>query len=72
MLVLAQAATGDVRQTVAAMGEPGKAAFFVRRCYADADLGPLLRGEGFQAFRAKFPEPKEDRATDHGKGSSNR
>ncbi len=62
LLVLAHAAGGDVPQTIAAMGKLGKEAFFVRRCYEDEDLGPILRSKEFQAFRAKFPEPKEDRA----------
>jgi predicted Zn-dependent protease len=60
LLVLAHAATADVPQTIAAMGQLGNESYFVRRCYQDADLGPLLRSEGFQAFRARYPEPKED------------
>src|SRR5262249_54067639 len=62
LLVLAHAATGDVPQTIAALGEQRKSEFFVRRCYQDADLGPILRGKEFAAFRDKFPEPKEDKA----------
>ena len=31
--------------------------FLVVEYYRDADLGPLLRGEPFAAFRAKYPEP---------------
>ena len=62
LLVLARAATGDVPQTIAAMGELRKAGFFVRRCYQDPDLGPLLQGKAFGAFRDRFPEPKEDKA----------
>ena len=26
--------------------------------YEDRDFGPLLRGEGFEAFRAKHPPPE--------------
>ena len=29
----------------------------IERCYADEDLGPLLRSEAFAAFREKYPEP---------------
>jgi predicted Zn-dependent protease len=61
LLVLARAATGDVPQTIAAMGELRNAEFFVRRCYQDADLGPILRSKEFGAFRDKFPEPMEDK-----------
>lgn len=62
LLVLACAAAGDVPQSIAAMEKPGKDAFFVRRCYEDDDLGPILRCKEFQALRAKFPEPKENKA----------
>ena len=62
LLVLAHAAAGDVPQTIAAMEKPAKDAFFLRRCYEDDDLGPILRSKDFQAFRAKFPQPKEDKA----------
>lgn len=57
LLVLAYAARGDVPRTIAAMGKLGKAKYFVQRCYEDADLGPLLQREQFQAYRTQFPKP---------------
>lgn len=62
LLVLAHAAAGDVPQTIAAMGKLATNIFFVRRCYEDDDLGPILKSKEFQAFRAKFPEPNEDKS----------
>jgi hypothetical protein len=57
-LVLAWAATGDVRQTIAAVGKDPPSTYFLKGCYEDADLGPILRSNAFREFRAKFPEPK--------------
>lgn len=58
-LILAHAAQGDVKQTIAAMEAHRVQPYFIAECYRDADLGPLLRGAGFAAFRERFPEPKE-------------
>lgn len=68
LLVLAYAASGDVPKTIATLErwgkDPilGKHTYLVQRCYQDDDLGPILKSKEFQAFRAKFPEPKEDKA----------
>ena len=45
---------------MAALSEPPPAAYFLRTCYQDPDLGPLLRGEAFREFREKYPEPKDE------------
>jgi hypothetical protein len=58
-LVLAHTAQGDVKQALAVMDRVRPDRFLVANCYRDADLGPLLRGEGFAAFREKYPPPKE-------------
>jgi predicted Zn-dependent protease len=60
LLVLAHAAAGDVKQTIAALERQKPEPYLVRSCYQDADLGPILRGEAFGAFRQKFPEPKDE------------
>ena len=59
-LALAHAAAGNVKEAVAALSEPPPAAYFLRTCYQDPDLGPLLRGEAFREFREKYPEPKDE------------
>jgi predicted Zn-dependent protease len=64
LLVLAHAANGDVNRAVAAVGKGRGVRFLRGRCYADDDLGPILRGEPFKAFRAKFPEPKGEDGSD--------
>jgi uncharacterized protein HemY len=57
LLILAQAATGDVMKTIAALEKsPGDTAL-LGGCYADEDLGPILRSDAFKAFRDRFPEP---------------
>lgn len=67
LLVLAHAAAGDVPQAIAAIDKLAKESFslkdgyFLRRCYQDDDLGPILRSKEFEAFRARFPQPKEDK-----------
>jgi tetratricopeptide (TPR) repeat protein len=56
--ILCHAARGDAEQTQTVLaGQRGKK-FLVERCYRDADLGPLLRGEKFAGFRARFPPPR--------------
>jgi tetratricopeptide (TPR) repeat protein/uncharacterized protein HemY len=57
-LLLAHASTGNVKQTIATMEKHRLPSYELRSCYQDADLGPILRGEAFAAFREKFPEPK--------------
>jgi tetratricopeptide (TPR) repeat protein len=60
LLVYAHASRGDVKQAIAAMGDLlPRQQFLLEECYRDADLGPILRGEPFRAFRERFPEPKE-------------
>jgi predicted Zn-dependent protease len=58
--VLALAAAGDVKKTTAVVEKMRPKPYFLRSCYQDADLGPLLRGEPFRDFREKFPEPKDE------------
>ncbi len=58
LLVLAHAARGDVQQAVAALGQVTPRSYLIGSCYRDPDLGPILRGEAFRAFRERFPEPK--------------
>jgi tetratricopeptide (TPR) repeat protein len=65
LLVLAHAAAGDVPQTIAAVGKRGTKAYLLPRCYDDDDLGPILKSKEFDAFRAKFPEPKRDKAAEN-------
>lgn len=59
LLILARAASGDVEQTLAALGAKPHP-YLLKRCYEDEDLGPILRSEAFQAFRAKHPKPPEE------------
>jgi hypothetical protein len=59
LLILARAASGDVEQTIAALGAKPQP-FLLKRCYEDEELGPILRSESFQAFRAKHPKPPEE------------
>ncbi|MCI0682397.1 MAG: hypothetical protein L0Y71_09850 [Gemmataceae bacterium] len=58
-LILAHAAQGDVKQTLAVMESHRVWDFFLGDCYRDPDLGPILRGDRFAAFRERYPEPKE-------------
>jgi hypothetical protein len=57
--VLAHAAAGDVKKTEAVVEKMRPKPYFLKRCYVDADLGPILRGEPFREFREKSPEPKD-------------
>jgi tetratricopeptide (TPR) repeat protein len=57
LLLLAYAAAGDVRQSIALI-ESAKNHAHLASCYSDADLGPILRSDAFRAFREKFPEPR--------------
>jgi hypothetical protein len=57
-LVLAHAAQGDVKQMLAVMESHRVQYYFIDDCYRDPDLGPILRGDGFAAFRERYPEPK--------------
>jgi tetratricopeptide (TPR) repeat protein len=59
LLVLAHAASGDVKQTMALLEKRQRYSYFLRSCYQDPDLGPILRSEPFRALREKFPEPKD-------------
>jgi len=58
LLVLAYASGGNVEQTIAVVSKLGSRPFLVEDCYRDEDLGPILRGEAFRAFRERFPEPQ--------------
>jgi tetratricopeptide (TPR) repeat protein len=60
LLVLAHAAAGDVKQTIAALEKRKPESYLIRSCYQDTDLGPILRTEPFREFREKFPVPKEE------------
>ncbi|MCI0378786.1 MAG: hypothetical protein L0215_14355 [Gemmataceae bacterium] len=60
LIIFAHAASGDAQATLAAMDQLAPREFFVGDCNRDPDLGPILRGEGFRAFREKYPEPLED------------
>ena len=55
--MLALAATKDVPATIAFLDMVNAQRYLIEDCYYDEDLGPLLRGKGFEAFRARFPEP---------------
>jgi len=56
LLVLAHAASGDVKKTIAAVDRFATDTYLPQDCYRDPDLGPILRSPGFQAFRKRFPE----------------
>ncbi|MCI0737712.1 MAG: hypothetical protein L0Y72_01615 [Gemmataceae bacterium] len=60
LFVFAHAASGDAQATLTAMDQLAPRDPFVADCYRDPDLGPILRGETFRAFREKYPEPPED------------
>jgi hypothetical protein len=57
ILLLAYAAAGDVRRSIAVV-ESTRDSALLDSCYSDADLGPILRSEAFRTFREKLPEPK--------------
>ncbi len=59
LVVLAHAATGDAKQTIAATAKLGPPRYLLWDCYHDEDLGPMLRGDAFREFRERFPEPRE-------------
>jgi LSD1 subclass zinc finger protein len=66
-LILAYASAGDVPRTLATVEKTSYSrTYLLHRCYGDADLGPILRSEAFQAFREKFPEPKNEPISDRG------
>jgi uncharacterized protein HemY len=67
-LLLAYAAAGDAPRTVATMEKVRYRSYLIRRCYEDEDLGPILRGDAFRAFREKFPAPKPENGADPGEG----
>jgi tetratricopeptide (TPR) repeat protein len=56
LLVLAHAATGDVKKTMAAVARFDSDRYFAQDCYRDPDLGPILRSQAFQPFRQRYPE----------------
>ncbi len=60
LLILACAAHGDLKRTLAEMEKLPPQEDFLRACYQDADLGPILRRDAFREFRQRFPEPKEE------------
>src|SRR5262249_50286948 len=62
--VPAPAAAGDGKQTAADLEAARPQSWFLRSCYQDEDLGPLLRSEPFREVREKFPEPKDRPAPD--------
>jgi tetratricopeptide (TPR) repeat protein len=51
------AAAGDVGETTRTLETYLKQGGWLEGLYRDEDLGPLLRGDGFKAFREKHPEP---------------
>ena len=57
-LVLAHAATQDVKQTMAVLERFHHQRYLLEDCYRDEDLGPILRSDRFRALRERFPEPK--------------
>ena len=57
LLVLALASTGDVARTIAWLDAKNAPVYLIEDCYFDEDLGPILRGNAFGAFRERFPEP---------------
>ena len=57
LLLVAYAAAGDAQGAMAVMERMPPEPYLVHSCYADADLGPLLRGEPMRAFRERYPEP---------------
>jgi hypothetical protein len=59
-LLLAHAAAGDVKQTIATLEKKRPQPYFLSSCYKDPDLGPILRSEPFKEFREKFPEPTDE------------
>lgn len=66
-LILAYASAGDVSRTLATVEKTMYSrTYLLQRCYGDTDLGPILRSEAFQAFREKFPEPKNEPIADRG------
>ena len=58
LLILVHASAGDAKRAIAVAEQTPTQPFLVADCYRDPDLGHLLRGDGMQAFRARFPEPK--------------
>ena len=58
LLVLAHAAAGDVKQTIAVVEADRSERYLAEDAYRDPDLGPILRSEPFRAFRDRFPEVK--------------
>ncbi|MGE3806309.1 MAG: hypothetical protein AB7K24_16695 [Gemmataceae bacterium] len=60
LLVLAHAAGGNVEGACAVLEQLKAPSYLISRCYADEELGPILRGPAFARFRAKYPEPKDD------------
>src|SRR5207253_1752856 len=57
LLVLIPALRGDAKRTVEVASELQENGFRPESCYSHAELGPLLRGDAFQVFRNRFPEP---------------
>jgi predicted Zn-dependent protease len=64
LLILAHAASGEVKQTCAAVEKLHPPPHLLRRCYQDEDLGSLLRSEAFRPFRERFPQPPDEKEDD--------
>jgi predicted Zn-dependent protease len=60
LLVLAYAAVGDVRRTMQTMEKTRANEYLLRRCYEDAELGPILISEAFRSVREKYPKPGQE------------
>jgi SRSO17 transposase len=57
LMVLALASTKDVPATLAFLDKVNSQRYLIDDCYYDEDLGPILRGDGFSAFRERYAEP---------------
>ncbi len=58
LLILAQAASGNVERTLAVLDRFKTQPWIVSNCYSDPDLGTILRSDAFRRVREKYPEPK--------------
>ncbi len=56
LVVLAHAAAGHVKDTIAAAAKL-RQRYRIDDCYRDEELGPILRSEPFAEFRKRYPEP---------------
>lgn len=58
-LIFLYAMSGDVQQTLAVADTHPMDNILLRRCYADPDLGPILRSDRFRPFGDKYPKPSD-------------